>query len=217
MRGLRSPEAGGRRNREAVSRARSFPLPIWGLPLSAGIPQAIIVSRSQIVEIDFAGTHIVGSQSHRKERLSCAGWSSACSGFFYFKAVPSWMPAPPPAESGIPSPCIPGHGVDEAGQPPMRVWWFCSWPQSRRARPRMQRRGAARALGVTERALYAAVTCSPFSTTSPVSSRDLRLERTRGQPPETAWMNFDSGRSMLCVTVSFTASPMGSSSMMQRE
>ena len=203
MRGRRSPEAG-----KAVPKARSSPVPIQDLPLPAAAKSSRSTAPAPIW---------LGVKSHRRERLSCAGWSSACSGFFYFKAVPSWMPAPPPAESGIPSPCTPGHGVDEAGQPPMRVWWFCSWPQSRRARPRMQRRGAARALDVTERALYAALTCSPFSTTSPVSSRDLRLERTRGQPPETAWMNFDSGRSMLCVTVSFTASPMGSSSMTQRE
>src|SRR5262245_47751753 len=31
---------------------------------------------------------------------------------------------------------------------------------------------------------------------SPVSSRDFRLERTSGQPPDTAVMSFDSGRSI---------------------
>src|SRR5208282_1202015 len=46
---------------------------------------------------------------------------------------------------------------------------------------------------------------------------DLRLERTRGQPPETAAMNFDSGRSIAWVMVSFTASSIGSSSNVQRE
>jgi len=35
--------------------------------------------------------------------------------------------------------------------------------------------------------------------TSPVSSSDLRLERMRGQPPDTAVMSFDSGRSISWV------------------
>src|SRR5215831_2234434 len=43
------------------------------------------------------------------------------------------------------------------------------------------------------------------STTSPVSSSDLRLERICGQPPETFSMNCEFGRSMAWVMVSFTA------------
>ena len=203
MRGRRSPEAG-----KAVPKARSSPVPIQDLPLPAAAKSSRSTAPAPIW---------LGVKSHRRERLSCAGWSSACSGFFYFRAVPIWIAVKPLGQRGILSPCTPGHGVDEVGQPPGSVWWFRSWPQSRRFRPRMQRRGAARPRDVTERALYAAFTCWPFSTASPVSSRDLRLERTRGQPPETAWMNFESGRSMLCVMVSFTASSTGSSSMTQRE
>src|SRR5512146_1085434 len=47
----------------------------------------------------------------------------------------------------------------------------------------------------------------------PVSSRDLRLDSTLGQPPETAKMNFEGSRSTLWVTVSLTDVPSGSSSM----
>ena len=50
------------------------------------------------------------------------------------------------------------------------------------------------------------------SSDSPVSSRLLRLERMVGQPLETAWMNFDCPRSISWSTVSFTVSPLGSSS-----
>src|SRR5258708_29080277 len=54
-------------------------------------------------------------------------------------------------------------------------------------------------------------------TTDPVSSSDLRFERTCGQPPETASINLEPSRSMLWVTVSFTASSTGSISMVQRD
>src|SRR5579863_10247135 len=51
----------------------------------------------------------------------------------------------------------------------------------------------------------------------PVSSRDLRLERTFGQPPETAAMNFEGSRSMVWVMESLTAVPKVSSSIVQYE
>src|SRR5258708_37184237 len=54
-------------------------------------------------------------------------------------------------------------------------------------------------------------------TTEPVSSSDLRLDRTWGQPPETAPITLESSRSMVWVTVSLTAAPAGSISMVQRD
>src|SRR6185437_1431081 len=54
-------------------------------------------------------------------------------------------------------------------------------------------------------------------TTEPVSNRDLRLEMTLGQPPDTDTMNFEPSRSMEWVTVSLTAVPWSSSSIVQRE
>ena len=39
----------------------------------------------------------------------------------------------------------------------------------------------------------------------PVSSRDLRLETTFGQPPDTAAMNFEGSRSIVWVMVSLIA------------
>jgi hypothetical protein len=53
-------------------------------------------------------------------------------------------------------------------------------------------------------------------TISPVSSSDLRLERMRGQPPDTAAMNLESSRSIVRAMVSLTASPAGSISNTQR-
>jgi hypothetical protein len=50
----------------------------------------------------------------------------------------------------------------------------------------------------------------------PVSSSDFRLERIFGHPPDTARTSFDSGRSIECVTVSFTAPSTGSRSIVQR-
>src|SRR5215468_2205409 len=47
----------------------------------------------------------------------------------------------------------------------------------------------------------------------PVSSRDLRLEMTLGQPPDTAAMNFEGSRSMVWVIESLTALPGASSSI----
>src|SRR5579872_5147952 len=55
------------------------------------------------------------------------------------------------------------------------------------------------------------------SSAVPVSSSDLRLDRICGHPPDTAAMNFESARSMLWVTVNFTASPLGSISMVQSD
>jgi hypothetical protein len=52
---------------------------------------------------------------------------------------------------------------------------------------------------------------------APVSSSDFRLERILGQPPETASMSFEPGRSIACVMVNFTAPPTGSSSIVQHE
>ena len=46
----------------------------------------------------------------------------------------------------------------------------------------------------------------------PVSSRDLRLEMSDGQPSETASMSFDFGRSISCVSVSLTELGICSSS-----
>src|SRR5262244_3909112 len=54
-------------------------------------------------------------------------------------------------------------------------------------------------------------------TIEPVSSRDLRLEMTFGQPPDTASMNFEGSRSMVWVTDSLTAVPVGSISIVQRD
>ena len=51
----------------------------------------------------------------------------------------------------------------------------------------------------------------------PVSSRLFRLDRTFGQPLETALMICDCSRSMLCETVNLIVSPSGSSSITQRE
>src|SRR5499433_3943220 len=50
-------------------------------------------------------------------------------------------------------------------------------------------------------------------TVEPVSSRDLRLEMTFGQPPDTASINFERSRSMVWVMESLTAVPLGSSSI----
>jgi hypothetical protein len=52
--------------------------------------------------------------------------------------------------------------------------------------------------------------------TVPVSSSDFRLERTYGQPPDTAVTSLDSGRSISWVMASFTAFSTGSSSIVQR-
>jgi len=54
-----------------------------------------------------------------------------------------------------------------------------------------------------------------FRTSSPVSRRDLRLDRMRGQPPETASMSFESARSIAWVMVSLTAPSVGSSAIVQ--
>src|SRR6185312_8852072 len=51
----------------------------------------------------------------------------------------------------------------------------------------------------------------------PDSNRDLRLDRTFGQPPETAAINFEGSRSMVWVTESLTAAPLGSSSMVHSD
>src|SRR5579883_2667014 len=51
----------------------------------------------------------------------------------------------------------------------------------------------------------------------PVSSRDFRLEMTFGQPPDTAPMSFEDSQSMVWVIESFTAFPVGSSSIVQSE
>src|SRR5262249_53780463 len=55
------------------------------------------------------------------------------------------------------------------------------------------------------------------SSVVPVSISDLRLDRICGHPPETAPMNFESSRSMVWVTVSLTASPLGSSSIVHSD
>src|ERR1700751_542256 len=54
-------------------------------------------------------------------------------------------------------------------------------------------------------------------TVEPVSSRDLRLEMTFGQPADTAAMNFEGSRSMVWVMESLTAVPLGSSSIVHRD
>src|SRR5262249_61897783 len=54
-------------------------------------------------------------------------------------------------------------------------------------------------------------------TIEPVSSRDLRLEMTFGQPPDTAPMNFEGSHSMVWVMESLTAVPLGSSSIVHRD
>jgi hypothetical protein len=51
----------------------------------------------------------------------------------------------------------------------------------------------------------------------PVSSRDFRLEMIFGQPPDTATMNFEGSRSMVCVMESLTAVPLGSNSIVHRD
>ena len=51
----------------------------------------------------------------------------------------------------------------------------------------------------------------------PVSSRDIRLEMTFGQPPDTASINFEGSRSMVWVMESLTAAPKGSSSIVQSD
>src|SRR5208282_2003378 len=67
----------------------------------------------------------------------------------------------------------------------------------------------------TEWALYLGYgSCTAME---PVSSRDLRLEMTFGQPPDTASMNFEGSRSMLWVMDSLTDVPLGSSSIVQSE
>src|SRR5262245_6291664 len=53
--------------------------------------------------------------------------------------------------------------------------------------------------------------------TSPVSSRLFRFDRTFGQPPDTASMNFDPVLSISCVTVSLVTLPFPSMSKAQRE
>ena len=55
------------------------------------------------------------------------------------------------------------------------------------------------------------------TTTSPVSSSDLRLERMLGQPPDTASMSFEPATSIEWVSVSFTAPSVASSSIVQCE
>ena len=59
--------------------------------------------------------------------------------------------------------------------------------------------------------------CFVASSESPVSSRLFRLDKIAGQPVETLAMNVDSGLSISWVMVSFTVSPCGSISMVQRE
>src|SRR5215831_10707709 len=54
-------------------------------------------------------------------------------------------------------------------------------------------------------------------TLEPVSSKDLRLEMTFGQPPDTAAMNFEGSRSMVWVIESLTVVPTGSSSIVQSD
>jgi hypothetical protein len=51
---------------------------------------------------------------------------------------------------------------------------------------------------------------------SPVLGSDFRLERMRGQPPDTAVTSLDSSRSISWVMVSFTALSTGSISIVQR-
>src|SRR5690348_15396570 len=63
----------------------------------------------------------------------------------------------------------------------------------------------------------AAVGYGSFIVTEPVSSSDLRLERTLGQPPDRAVMSFEGSRSTVCVIESFTAVPKGSTSIVQYE
>src|SRR5262249_40164265 len=62
-----------------------------------------------------------------------------------------------------------------------------------------------------------AVGYASSSAGAPVSSSDFRLERTLGQPPETAVMNFEGSRSMVWVIDSLTAPALGSSSIVQSE
>src|SRR4051812_12933757 len=52
--------------------------------------------------------------------------------------------------------------------------------------------------------------------TCPVSSNDLRLDRTFGQLSDAAAMNFESARPTSWVSDSFTALPVGSSTIAQR-
>lgn len=59
--------------------------------------------------------------------------------------------------------------------------------------------------------------CFVASSESPVSSKLFKLERIAGQPVETEVINFESVLSISWVMVSFTVSPCGSSSMVQRE
>lgn len=56
-----------------------------------------------------------------------------------------------------------------------------------------------------------------LKTTSPVSISDLRFERMRGQPPDTAWMKGESSCSLECVTVSLVAPSTVSISIVQSE
>src|SRR5262249_42230984 len=51
----------------------------------------------------------------------------------------------------------------------------------------------------------------------PFSSRDLRLEMTFGQPPDTASMNFEGSRSMVWVMESLTDVAKGSSSIVHSD
>jgi hypothetical protein len=51
---------------------------------------------------------------------------------------------------------------------------------------------------------------------SPVSSSDVRLERTSGQNADTVAMSLESGRSISWMSGSFTAFSMGSRVMVQR-
>src|SRR5205085_7459127 len=91
---------------------------------------------------------------------------------------------------------------------------------------------ACRELSARERA--AAVRCEPHGeepprhvhrlsrygsskATAPVSSSDLRLDKIFGQPPETASTSFDPSRSTLCVIVSLTACPVGTSSIVHSD
>src|SRR5690348_12137018 len=53
--------------------------------------------------------------------------------------------------------------------------------------------------------------------TAPVSSSDFRLDRILGQPPDTASTSFDPSRSTLCVIVSLTACPAGTSSIVHSD
>ena len=68
---------------------------------------------------------------------------------------------------------------------------------------------AADSSAKTRRAVH--FTCAANSGRAlPVSNRLLRFERIFGQPPETASINFDSGRSISCRMVSFTNPFIGS-------